>query len=419
MALKVGVFHPGTQHSWQTALAFQEGRQLQWYATSVFYDPGRWPYRLEALVPGRLGARLHREFSRRHLPALAPALVRQFGLWEWFETAARRAGRERTAVWANRRGNQSFGHAVARLVEREPVDILWGYDTSSLEVFRWAKRRGIRCILDQTIGHCASLNRVMLVEQARNPEFFSSSYVPVSAEAVDRQNEELELADLIVVGSEFCAGTLVENGCKPSKIRIVPYGFDETLFPGTAPKRYRKEGQPIRYLFVGLVHPRKGVAPLLQAFEQIPMHAATLTLVGQLAIPRATFQRYERRTKHLGSLPRPEVVEHLLEADCFILPSLFEGGGIVLYEAAAAGLGIIQSAFCGDGVRDGKNGIVLPEVTPEAIKSAVSSILKDRELLVRWQEAAWQMHGERTWQYYRDRVRKLAFPTASFDRERA
>jgi glycosyltransferase involved in cell wall biosynthesis len=408
MALKVGVFHPGTQHSWQTALAFQEDRQLAWYATSIFYDPSRWPYRLEALVPARLGARLHREFSRRHLPALAPAQVRQFGLWEWIETGARRAGRERIADWANNRGNQRFGHAVARLVEREPVDVLWGYNTSSLEAFRWAKRRGIRCILDQTIGHCASLNRVMLAEQARNPEFFLGSYVPMSAEAVERQNEELELADLVVVGSEFCAGTLVENGCEPSKIRIVPYGFDETLFPSTAPKRHRKEGQPVRFLFVGLVHPRKGIAPLLQAFEQISMDTAKLTLVGQLAIPPATFQRYKQRTEHLGSLPRPEVVKHFLAADCFIFPSLFEGSAIVLHEATAAGLGIVQSASAGNGVADGKNGIVLPEVTPEAIKMAVSSILKDPEQLARWQEAAWQMRPEHTWQRYRDRVRKIA-----------
>ena len=45
--MRIGVFHPGTQHSWQTALAFQEAGMLGWYATSAFYDPARWPYRLE------------------------------------------------------------------------------------------------------------------------------------------------------------------------------------------------------------------------------------------------------------------------------------------------------------------------------------------------------------------------------------
>jgi hypothetical protein len=39
--MKVGVFHPGTQHSWQTALAFQEAGTLAWFATSIFYDPAQ------------------------------------------------------------------------------------------------------------------------------------------------------------------------------------------------------------------------------------------------------------------------------------------------------------------------------------------------------------------------------------------
>ena len=215
MALRVGVFHPGTQHSWQTALAFQESGSLAWYATSAFYDGNRWPYKVEKLVPEPLASRLHREFTRRHLPALESSNIRQFGLWEWCETGARRLGQVKVARWANRCGNRSFAPLVAKLIEREEVDTVWGYNTSSLDVFRWAKRRNIRCVLDQTIGHCASLNRVMLAERESNPDFFLDSFSPFSTDDFDLQNEELALADLVVVGCDFCAQTLVENGCEP------------------------------------------------------------------------------------------------------------------------------------------------------------------------------------------------------------
>src|SRR5579872_3319426 len=231
MARKVGVFHPGTQHSWQTALAFQESGQLAWYATSVFYDPARWPYRIERWAPRGLSDRLHRDFARRYSPALLPDNVRQFGFWEWLEIGARRAGVERLADWANRRGNASFGEQVIELIEREPVDLLWGYNTSSVEVFRWAKRRGIVCVLDQTVGHYAALNHVMLTEQARHPDFFLQSYEPYSAAVIAQQNEELALADLVTVGCEYCGRTLIENGCPPEKVRVIGYGFDETIFP--------------------------------------------------------------------------------------------------------------------------------------------------------------------------------------------
>lgn len=407
MTLRVGVFHPGTQHSWQTALAFQESGQLGWYATSIFYDPARWPYRIEGLLPQPLSARLHREFSRRHLPALQTQHVRRLSHWEWFEAALRRAGKRGAARWVDRHGNAAFAKSVIRLIEGEPVDTVWGYDTFALEVFRWAKSRGIRCVLDQTIGHCASLDRVMRRERERHPEFFLDSYRPVTPAEIDRQNEELALADLVVAGSAFCASTLVEHGCPPSKIRIVPYGYDETLFPSERAAETSMPELPLRFLFVGAIHARKGVAHLLKAFQDISPELASLTLVGGCAVPAAALQPYGRRVHYVRSVPRREVVKHFLAADCFILPSLFEGSAIVLREAAAAGLGIVQSRAAGDGVSDGRNGEILDEVSPNAIRSAVLGITENRDELRRWQQASWDMRLEHTWQRYRERARTL------------
>jgi glycosyltransferase involved in cell wall biosynthesis len=408
--LRVGVFHPGTQHSWQTALAFQESNQLVWYATSIFYDPTIWPYRLERMVPDGLGKRLHRNFQRRYTPALSPTLVRQFGYWEWAETIARRLGAHHLAGWANERGNIAFGRMVIRLVEREPVDVVWGYNTSALEVFRWAKPRGIRCVLDQTIGHCASLDRVMAREYSCHPQFFLEPHAALPASAVERQNEELALADIVVVGSDSCAATLIENGCAPEKIRIVPYGYDEALFPAARPERRPMAARPVEFLFVGQIHARKGIAHLLRAFDQVPSSAASLTLVGGLAVPTAALEPYRSRVRHVDSLPRSEVVAHFLAADCFIFPSLFEGSAIVLNEAIGTGLGIIQSRAAGDGVRDGANGDIIDEITADHILRAVSRILDARQRLSTWQEASWEQRVSRTWSGYRGRVAALPIP---------
>ncbi len=80
----------------------------------------------------------------------------------------------------------------------------------------------------------------------------------------------------------------------------------------------------------------------------------------------------------------------------------------MLYEAAAAGLGIIQSMQCGDGVRDGRNGMILKEVTIPMLVDALSSVIHDHARLMAWQEASWQMRGERSWQHHREQVRTLA-----------
>lgn len=406
---RVGVFHPGTQHSWQTALAFQESGQLAWYATSVFYDPKRWPYRIERWLPSGLLGRVNREFRRRHTPLLDPSLVRTFGIDEWLETGARRLGWRRWSQRFNARGNTRFADGVIRLIERTPVDVLWGYNSSSLEVFRWAKERGIICVLDQTIGHPRSLYRVMAEERGRHPDFFFDGQPSRDENEMRRQDEEVALADLVVVGSEFCRRTMIENGCPAEKLRIVPYGFDETLFPEAPLPRHFAAGRPVEFLFLGSLDPRKGIAYLLRAFESVAPSRASLSLVGALSIPSSTFRRYADRVRHIPHVPHHEIARYLGAADVLIFPTLFEGGGIVLYEAAGAGLGIVQSTACAPVVApDCPNGIVLEEVSIASVREAVERVLDDPTCVESWSRASCERRAQWTWDVYRRRARELA-----------
>jgi len=380
---------------------------LAWYATSVFYDPAQWPYKLERYVPRKMSDCMHREFRRRYYAALNPKKVSQFGLWEWSEVVLRRLGWDALAERCNDHGNRAFCKQVIRLIEREPVDILWGFNSSSLEVFQWAKKRGIICVLDQTIGHPVAQNQVMLHEQERHPQFFVGSYRPLDQAWIDRQNAEVSEADLVVVGSDFCARTMLENDCPGEKVRVVHYGYDDSIFPAQPPQRSRPRNRPIRCLFVGEIGPRKGIAYLLQAFENITAHKAQLTLVGRLAIPPATFKKYGDRVHHVPQLPRSEMSRFFTDSECFVFPSLFEGSAIVLNEACGAGLGIIQTDRSGDGVRSAENGCVLSEISIQALTLAIERVANDPQLCERWQTASWAIREERTWANYRQRIAHL------------
>src|SRR5258706_1618335 len=119
----IGVFHPGTQHSWQTAYAFQEVGALRWYATSVFYDPGKWPYRVESVMPGWLAHRIHNEFARRSWAALDVQKVRQLGVAEWIEAGLYRI-RVRSSVHAvNRIGKERLCAILSKLIVNEPASV--------------------------------------------------------------------------------------------------------------------------------------------------------------------------------------------------------------------------------------------------------------------------------------------------------
>lgn len=403
---RVGVAHPGTQHSWETALAFQEGDRLGWYATSSYYQPSRWPDRAVSFMPFGLRKRVVAELMRRRHDRLDDDRIRRHTSTEALERALRLAGRPKWAERVSDRRHANFPQKVIALLEREPIDILWS-PHDCLEVFDWAQRRGILCVLDQPIGHYASLDRVLREEYERHPDFFINVGGGVGPELKARQARAAHVADIIVVGSPFAAETMVENGTDPAKVRVVPYGYNEKHYDLPRPERTPLKDRPIEFLFVGIVGARKGLAYLLEAFRQIDPSKARLTIVGPLDMPPDTFARYADHVNYLGQVKRWEVVEHMRAADCFIFPSLFEGGGIVLYEAAAAGMGIIQTRQCGDGVRDQRNGHVLDEVSVEAIRTAVDEVVRRPDMLIDWAEQSWAMRKERSWSVYRETVNTL------------
>ena len=90
--MKVAVFHPGTQHSRQTALALQQLGQLAFLATGLFDKPGGRLRRLAKLLPGAAGQALVEELSRFASPLLNPQLVRSFARYELPERVLARSG---------------------------------------------------------------------------------------------------------------------------------------------------------------------------------------------------------------------------------------------------------------------------------------------------------------------------------------
>jgi glycosyltransferase involved in cell wall biosynthesis len=90
----------------------------------------------------------------------------------------------------------------------------------------------------------------------------------------------------------------------------------------------------------------------------------------------------------LGS--RRDVIDFLRACDVFIFPSLYEGLGIALIEAMAAGCACVASSAgpIPEVVRDGEDGILVPPGNSEAIAAAVCRLLDDETLRKRLGDAA-------------------------------
>ncbi|MCA1662000.1 MAG: hypothetical protein LC648_07505, partial [Novosphingobium sp.] len=304
----VAVFHPGTQHSWQTALALQQLDRLAWYASSIYHRPGRFPYALERL-PGPLGRVVGARLRRFSQPGLDPARVRTSGAIEWFERLASAAGLDALARRLDYLGNTAFPRGLRRAARDPAVRALWGYNGSSETLFAAPEASGKLRILDRTTGDWRAYNAAMDHVAQAYPEWFLPVERRVSARQIARDQREYELADTILCGSAFAAATVRRAGgaSVAPKVRVLGYGWDEALFGDLPPPRPIARHEPVRFLFLGLAIPRKGIHHALEAIARIPQSAATLTVVGRLGIPEPVFARYAARVDYRPSVPRGEV----------------------------------------------------------------------------------------------------------------
>lgn len=403
----VAVFHPGTQHSWQTAFALQQLGRLAWYATSIYYQPGRFPYVLENL-PGPVGARIGGAVRKFAHPALDPALVRTSGLIEWLERIASASGRRSLANRLDFWGNHRFGLSLRGAARDPAVRALWGYNGSSASLFEAPEAADRHRILDRTTGDWRTYNAAMDRVAADYPEWFLPLERRVAKRQIERDQREYAAADTILCGSEFAAQTVREQGgtAAAGKVRVLNYCYDEALFGDMPAPRPLTPGEPVRFLFLGLAIPRKGIHHALEAIARIPRSAATLTVVGQMGVPPEVFARFADRVEYRPNVPRSEVPGILAAHHALVFPTHFEGAGIVLYEALAAGCALIQSDRAALAVTP-ETGLLLPEPSSDALHRAMMEAIEDRARLNAWRTAAQAEATRYSFARYREGIAAL------------
>ncbi len=405
---KVALFHPGTQHSWQTALALQQLGRLAFFATSIFYKPGQWPYRLERL-PGPLGRRLGSEFRRFAKPELDPGLVHTSGAIEWLERIAARLGRKGLAHWLDRIGNRRFASNLGALLQGSDQAAVWGYSGSSASSFALAKTRGLRCILDRTVGDFRTYNRIMDEVAQDYAAWMLPTIRRFDDATIAGDEEEYALADVILGGSQFVIDTIVAESAASNvaaKLRVLPYCFDEALFAGAPAPRPVERGEPVRFLFNGAASARKGIHLALEAIARIPPSAASLTIVGDLQVPAEAFAPYRDRVTHVPAVPRADIPAIMARHDVLLFPSYFEGSALSLLEGLASGMALIQSRNSGNGVTPA-TGILLDRIDTDAVHAAMMTPVEDRALLDSWRAAAQGQAANYSFARYRDNIAAL------------
>ncbi|MCB0746313.1 MAG: glycosyltransferase [Ignavibacteriae bacterium] len=154
-------------------------------------------------------------------------------------------------------------------------------------------------------------------------------------------------------------------GYSSDKIKIGFYTCDYNLYK-TVENNYDSRN----ILFIGRFVKEKGIDRLIESFnilrESFPTWTLTLVGNGKLDYGKLNSQIIVKEFKQPF-----ELVNEFSRASIFCLPSLYEPWGVVLHEAAVAGLPILCSYECGASdsfVRDGYNGLKFEKNMTDKLK---------------------------------------------------
>jgi glycosyltransferase involved in cell wall biosynthesis len=137
------------------------------------------------------------------------------------------------------------------------------------------------------------------------------------------------------------------------KIHIIPHGVDPEMFRVGERRLAAHEDQSPYLLTVSTLHPHKNLDRLLDAFlrfrEKHPGYR--LVIAGLKGFATDRFTAHSRSlglgesVEFTGWIPRRDLYGLFERADAFIYPSLFEGFGMPVSEALAAGIPTACSAI--------------------------------------------------------------------------
>ena len=197
----------------------------------------------------------------------------------------------------------------------------------------------------------------------------------------------LKHARKIIAASENTKKDLVElYGGKPGNIEVVYHGTG-TL--GAAPVKTGAAPKVPYILFISRLEKKKNIDGLIQAFNllkekyKIP-HKLVLVGPRGYGYENSKFQipnsKFKNNIIEAGYISEQEKWFLLKNADVFVFPSFYEGFGLPILEAQAAGAPVVTSNVSSMPEVAGEGAILIDPKNIESIASGIYKIISDEKL---------------------------------------
>ncbi len=282
--------------------------------------------------------------------------------------------------------NEEFQKQALRILSAHEAErkggetpTLFSYSYAARRLFEWARERGWKTVLGQ-IDPGPEEERIVAEEHERYPDL-ASSWERAPESYWETWREEVDLAELNNVNSEWSKKCLLKEGIASAKLEVVPLVFDhaqsgtgrEASRAGSQESAVGDQASNLKVLFLGQINLRKGIGRLLDAMRLLKDAQVELTLAGPSEIGPSAWSDLPK-VRWIGPIPRSAVGSIYREADVFILPTLSDGYALTQLEALGYGLPVIASKHCGEAVTRGNNGWILEDLEPATIAKLLREI---------------------------------------------
>ena len=226
-------------------------------------------------------------------------------------------------------------------------------------------------------------DRLCLIAVCHHPLAFETGLDEQQQKGLlESERRALSCTKAIIVTSEHTRTILVTQfGVTDEKIT--------TAVPGTDPVSFAAcDGDPIRLLTIASLIPRKGHDILIHALAQLNQLDWKACFIGSSEFEKNWASSLKQQVDNLNLTQRITFVESVenirheyQQADVFVLPSLYEGYGMVFAEALAAGLPVVGAeAGAVPEVVPENAGILVPPGDSDSLAAALKEILTNKQL---------------------------------------
>lgn len=268
----------------------------------------------------------------------------------------------------------SYSLNTTKYVKRYNLDLIHGH---SMYSFGYALTKNLPFVLTM---HGTQLNEFRnSIQYGASPNHVITDFSSMLMERYSGKKAD----KIIVVSNENKHDVIDQYHIPEEKIATIPNGVDVSRY---TPSKCDSKS----IIFVGRLHERKGIDKLLESFSKVVTEepSTELRIVGsgedELRLKKLAknLNLGEKNVKFYGFVPENVLPKLYSTSSIFVLPSYYEGFGIVLIEAMSAGLPLVSVRTGGatEVIEEGVNGYL---VDYDNMHEALLKLLGDKELRVK------------------------------------